>query len=110
MSDVFSLATHNPLAIDMLLFLVCVFAMQKRIWMRGIIIFWGVTLGYGVNEGLMVRYCEPGNPTPGEATAFRLDVPAGLIGTFCLDVTNTRREPITANILAVDGAVDANGL
>jgi hypothetical protein len=52
------------------------------------------SLGFAANENIMVRYCVPDDPKVGEAAAFRLDVPAGLEGVFCIDVINQRDTPL----------------
>lgn len=71
---------------------------------------WGSSLGFAVNENIMVRFCVPDDPKVGEATAWRLDVPAGLIGTFCMDAINLRDEPMTMRLAVVDGEKTESGL
>ncbi len=75
-------------------------------------IFLSVTCSYvsAVNEQIMVRFCVPDDPKVGEASAWRLDVPAGLIGTFCMDAINLRDEPLTMRLAVVDGEKTENGL
>ena len=68
------------------------------------------SLGFAANENIMVRYCIPDDPKVGEAAAFRLDIPAGLQGVFCIDVINQRDTPVTMRVAAVDGVKTPDGL
>lgn len=69
-----------------------------------------ISFASAVNDNIMVRYCIPDNPKVGEAAAWKLEVPAGLISTFCIDVINLRDEPVTMRVAAVDGVKTEDGL
>lgn len=85
---------------------------MKKIFLLVLVGFLGGSISFvsAVNDNIMVRYCIPDNPKVGEAAAWKLEVPAGLISTFCIDVINLRNEPVTMRVAAVDGIKTEDGL